>query len=178
MRDPSGGTSGRVEPYGRLGWMGARARYSYGEGFPLPQEFGLGRSAVRSRRATIFLTPREILLPRDQGSPVPPEEPRDCAASRRAAARLSRQGPFIFRGSLTRAPPATNGEAVCEGMTGRQRSRLRAQARRDRRFSRSAASSSDLRRHHCSSPDGRIAGGRDHLAHRRRSTRDICREAS
>ena len=24
-KDPSGGTTGRVEPYGRLGWMGARA---------------------------------------------------------------------------------------------------------------------------------------------------------
>ena len=27
-KDPSGGTTGRVKPYGRLGWMGARARYS------------------------------------------------------------------------------------------------------------------------------------------------------
>jgi len=25
MKDPSGGTTGRVKPYGRLGWMGARA---------------------------------------------------------------------------------------------------------------------------------------------------------
>ena len=32
MEDPSGGTTGRVKPYGRLGWMGARAEYSYGEG--------------------------------------------------------------------------------------------------------------------------------------------------
>ena len=32
-RDPSGGTTGRVKPYGRLGWMGARAEYSLdGEG--------------------------------------------------------------------------------------------------------------------------------------------------
>jgi hypothetical protein len=36
-KDPSGGTTGRVKPYGRLGWMGARAEYSHGEGFPLPQ---------------------------------------------------------------------------------------------------------------------------------------------
>ena len=28
MKDPSGGTTGRVKPYGRLGWMGARAIYS------------------------------------------------------------------------------------------------------------------------------------------------------
>src|SRR5437764_10832024 len=28
MKDPSGGTTGRVKPYGRLGWMGARAEYS------------------------------------------------------------------------------------------------------------------------------------------------------
>jgi hypothetical protein len=27
-KDPSGGTAGRVKPYGRLGWMGARAEYS------------------------------------------------------------------------------------------------------------------------------------------------------
>jgi hypothetical protein len=27
-KDPSGGTTGRVKPYGRLGWMGARAEYS------------------------------------------------------------------------------------------------------------------------------------------------------
>ena len=32
-KDPSGGTTGRVKPYGRLGWMGARAEYSLdGEG--------------------------------------------------------------------------------------------------------------------------------------------------
>jgi len=36
-KDPSGGTTGRVKPYGRLGWMGARAKYSLdGEGLPLP----------------------------------------------------------------------------------------------------------------------------------------------
>jgi hypothetical protein len=27
-KDPSGGTTGRVKLYGRLGWMGARAEYS------------------------------------------------------------------------------------------------------------------------------------------------------
>jgi hypothetical protein len=32
-KDPSGGTTGRVKLYGRLGWMGARAEYSLdGEG--------------------------------------------------------------------------------------------------------------------------------------------------
>ena len=36
-KDPSGGTTGRVKLYGRLGWMGARAKYSLvGEGLPLP----------------------------------------------------------------------------------------------------------------------------------------------
>ena len=40
MKDPSGGTTGRVKLYGRLGWMGARAEYSLdGEGFPLPPTF-------------------------------------------------------------------------------------------------------------------------------------------
>jgi hypothetical protein len=33
IEDPSGGTTGRVKLYGRLGWMGARAEYSLdGEG--------------------------------------------------------------------------------------------------------------------------------------------------
>jgi hypothetical protein len=32
-KDPSGGTTGRVKLYGRMGWMGARAEYSLdGEG--------------------------------------------------------------------------------------------------------------------------------------------------
>src|SRR5947209_3627724 len=36
-KDSSGGTTGRVKLYGRLGWMGARAGYSLdGEGKPLP----------------------------------------------------------------------------------------------------------------------------------------------
>ncbi len=35
MKDPSGGTTGRVQPYWRLGWMGARAGYSLG-GFSAP----------------------------------------------------------------------------------------------------------------------------------------------
>jgi hypothetical protein len=36
-KDPSGGTTGRVKPYRRLGWMGVRAKYSLdGEGLPLP----------------------------------------------------------------------------------------------------------------------------------------------
>src|SRR5438045_7373054 len=35
-KDPSGGTTGRVKPYGRLGWMGARAEYSRWEGIPAP----------------------------------------------------------------------------------------------------------------------------------------------
>jgi hypothetical protein len=35
-KDPSGGTTGRVKPYGRLGWMGARARYSCQGGMTAP----------------------------------------------------------------------------------------------------------------------------------------------
>jgi hypothetical protein len=36
-KDPSGGTTGRVKLYGRLGWMGVCAEYSLvGEGLPLP----------------------------------------------------------------------------------------------------------------------------------------------
>src|SRR5260370_8358675 len=41
MRDPSGGTTGRVKLYGRLGWMGACAEYSLdGEGFTAPTYIG------------------------------------------------------------------------------------------------------------------------------------------
>jgi hypothetical protein len=36
MKDPSGGTTGRVKPYGRLGWMGARAVYSRWGGITAP----------------------------------------------------------------------------------------------------------------------------------------------
>ena len=44
-KDPSGGTTGRVKPYGRLGWMGARAEYSLdGEGLPLPPMLVAGAS--------------------------------------------------------------------------------------------------------------------------------------
>src|SRR5438270_6900584 len=41
MKDPSGGTTGRVKPYGRLGWMGARAEYSrWGGCFRFPHMIG------------------------------------------------------------------------------------------------------------------------------------------
>ena len=36
MKDPSGGTTGRVKLYGRLGWMGARAEYSRWGGITAP----------------------------------------------------------------------------------------------------------------------------------------------
>src|SRR5437879_8919108 len=38
MKDPSGGTTGRVKPYGRLGWMGARAEYSGWGGITAPTQ--------------------------------------------------------------------------------------------------------------------------------------------
>src|SRR6266567_4541891 len=64
MKDPSGGTTGRVKPYGRLGWMGARAEYSYGEELPLPHEIGRRRPAARSKRPAIFFN----LLDPDSGT--------------------------------------------------------------------------------------------------------------
>src|SRR5215831_4332825 len=54
MRDPSGGTTGRVKPYGRLGWMGARAEYSCGEGFPLPHALCRRRPVRRSSEHDFF----------------------------------------------------------------------------------------------------------------------------
>jgi hypothetical protein len=54
MRDPSGGTTGRVKPYGRLGWMGARAEYSCGEGFPLPHALCRRQPIQRSREHDFF----------------------------------------------------------------------------------------------------------------------------
>src|ERR1700719_3411248 len=55
MKDPPGGTTGRVKPYWRLGWMGARAEYGlYGEGLPLPHTLSRGRLAARSNWLRIF----------------------------------------------------------------------------------------------------------------------------
>ena len=56
-KDPSGGTTGRVKLYGRLGWMGARAEYSLdGEGLSAPTNIGRSRLARRSNLRRSFLT--------------------------------------------------------------------------------------------------------------------------
>ncbi len=61
MKDPSGGTTGRVKPYGRLGWMGARAEYSLmGRGLPLPHALCRGRGAARSTYQVFFNLPGRI----------------------------------------------------------------------------------------------------------------------
>src|SRR5205085_10799438 len=53
--DPSGGTTGRVKPYGRLGWMGARAEYSrWGGCFRFPHFIGRRWRAARSNCRQIF----------------------------------------------------------------------------------------------------------------------------
>src|ERR1700681_1158229 len=55
MRDPSGGTAGRVKPYGRLGWMGACAEYSLdGEGFYRSHLYWSRRVAERSNDLQFF----------------------------------------------------------------------------------------------------------------------------
>ena len=56
MKDPSGGTTGRVKPYGRLGWMGARAGYSRWGGITAPTQISRSILAQRSKRRLIFLT--------------------------------------------------------------------------------------------------------------------------
>jgi hypothetical protein len=53
-KDPSGGTTGRVEPYGRLGWMGARAKYDRWGGMTAPTSFGRGSGQDVQRRVRIF----------------------------------------------------------------------------------------------------------------------------
>ena len=55
IKDPSGGTTGRVKPYGRLGWMGARAEYSRWGGITAPTFISRSRVAGRSKRRAIFL---------------------------------------------------------------------------------------------------------------------------
>ena len=55
-KDPSGGTTGRVKPYGRLGWMGARAEYSRWGGITAPTFISRSRLARRSKGGAIFLT--------------------------------------------------------------------------------------------------------------------------
>jgi hypothetical protein len=54
MKDPSGGTTGRVKPYGRLGWMGARAEYSRWGGITAPTSISRSTLAGRSKRRAIF----------------------------------------------------------------------------------------------------------------------------
>jgi hypothetical protein len=55
MRDPSGGTAGRVKLYGRLGWMGACAEYSLdGEGFYRSHLYWSRRVAERSNGPPFF----------------------------------------------------------------------------------------------------------------------------
>ena len=70
--DPSGGTTGRVKPYGRLGWMGARAEYSLdGEGLPLPHRFvAQGGGDVQSREQNILACSGQVLLTENDGSAV------------------------------------------------------------------------------------------------------------
>jgi len=63
MEDPSGGTTGRVEPYGRLGWMGARAGYSCWGGVSAPTNICRPGPVSRSNRPAIFLTLRVGTLP-------------------------------------------------------------------------------------------------------------------
>ena len=55
-KDPSGGTTGRVKPYGRLGWMGARAEYSRWGGITAPTFISRSSFAGRSKGRSIFLT--------------------------------------------------------------------------------------------------------------------------
>jgi hypothetical protein len=56
-KDPSGGTTGRVKPYGRLGWMGARAEYSQREGRPLHAKLGRAAPPDRSKANQFFRRP-------------------------------------------------------------------------------------------------------------------------
>jgi hypothetical protein len=55
-KDPSGGTTGRVKLYGRLGWMGARAEYSRWGGITAPTFISRSSFAGRSKGRSIFLT--------------------------------------------------------------------------------------------------------------------------
>src|SRR4029077_8461032 len=48
-----------LKPYGRLGWMGARAEYSQRGGFFAPTCVGRRGRAARSKRPANFLTFRE-----------------------------------------------------------------------------------------------------------------------
>ncbi|MEA2864870.1 MAG: hypothetical protein QOC84_2826 [Bradyrhizobium sp.] len=65
-----GGTAGRVRPYGRLGWMGARAVYGFdGEGLPLPPALvAQGRPHVQTTLR--FFTSRNYWLAGLPASPA------------------------------------------------------------------------------------------------------------
>src|SRR6266576_738396 len=53
-KDPSGGTTGRVKPYGRLGWMGARAEYSRWGGITAPTFISRSSRPGRSKQVGDF----------------------------------------------------------------------------------------------------------------------------
>lgn len=58
IKDPSGGTTGRVKPYGRLGWMGARAEYSYGEEITAPTHYWSPKGWRTFKTAGDFFNPK------------------------------------------------------------------------------------------------------------------------
>src|SRR6266404_4141756 len=82
-KDPSGGTTGRVKPYGRLGWMGARAEYSRWGGITAPTLISRSRRAGRSKHQAIFLT---FLFRGSDGFPA--DLPRISEQNHRVAGRL------------------------------------------------------------------------------------------
>ena len=96
MKDPSGGTTGRVKPYGRLGWMGARAGYSRWGGISAPTSICRQGLPRRSKPAGDFFDSSGTAL---------------CGRTRLAAGDRR-----VSPGRLSRTPSAaTGGSSAGEG---------------------------------------------------------------
>jgi len=64
MKDPSGGTAGRVEPYGRLGGWALAPNTAFGEGLTAPTFFGRRPPDIRSKQPPDFFGAKTVALAR------------------------------------------------------------------------------------------------------------------
>src|SRR5229473_2103838 len=102
MRDPSGGTTGRVKLYGRLGWMGACAEYSLdGEGFTAPTYIGREGSPNVQTTCNFFIARRADWL-REQ---PPCRKPWQHRARSSPWSWEPPDGPRLFQRDGCREPP-------------------------------------------------------------------------
>jgi hypothetical protein len=154
-KDPSGGTTGRVKPYGRLGWMGARARYSLSGRDHRSHTYCVAGDPPNVQKAI-----KEFFAPR-------PFSPLPIAGHGRRA--LPRCGPVDDAPDCW--PPRRRSAA------GAVRATVTASPPRDRRFSRAAIGSAGSKTHPATSPCWKTADGTYPPWTLRRPKPDTCRAA-